>query len=280
MRYTPRELKDNVNVSRISPIKEFFLLLGGTLAVLFVIYVALGFAVDLVVPHLPVEIEQSLGRFYSRIYENTEKTSAGIRLQQLLGDLLKELPEEERYYKVYLVPNPKVNAMALPGGNIVVLSTLLKEVESENELCFVLAHELGHFANRDHLRGLGRRLVLLTISVALLGQDSSVTKFLMNSLLNVEMKFSQRQEKMADLRGLDLLNKRYGQVAGAVDFLDRMAKKEKKGRFLYYFATHPHPKNRIKVLEEQIQKKGYLIKEKIPLDESFKDISGLSAVSR
>ena len=104
----------------------------------------------------------------------------------------------------------------------------------------------------------------------------------MNSLLNVEMKFSQRQEKMADLWALDLLNNRYGHVSGAADFFEKMSKKEKKGRILYYFAPHPYPENRVKTLEEQIQEKGYLVlvKEKIPLDEVFKDIPSVSDVVR
>ena len=46
-----------------------------------------------------------------------------------------------------------MNAVALPGGNIVVFAGLLKEIKSENELAMILGHELGHFAHRDHLRG-------------------------------------------------------------------------------------------------------------------------------
>jgi len=274
VKYTPKEIKENVNVSRHSPIKELFILLGGVLGVVIVVYIALGFAVDLAVSKLPPEVEQSLGKLFSGLYENAEKTPAGIRLQQILDSLVKELPQEKIQYKVHLIPDSKVNAMALPGGNIVVFSALVKEVDSENALAFVLAHELGHFANRDHLRGLGRRLVLLTISVTLLGGDSPATNFLMNSLMNVEMKFSQRQERMADLWALNLLNRRYGHVSGATDFFENMSKKEKGGRLLYYFATHPYPKDRVKILKEQIQERGYLVKEKIPLDEAFKEITG------
>lgn len=282
MKYIPKELKGNINISQTSPIREFFILLGGVLGVILLIYIALGFAVDIIVPKLSPEIEQSLGRLYSKIYENTKKTTAGIRLQQILDKLVQQLPERELQYKAHLVHGSRANALALPGGNIIIFSALIKEVDSENALAFVLAHELGHFANRDHLRGLGRRLVLLTISIALLGGDSSVTNFIMSSVINVEMKFSQRQEKMADLWALDLLNNRYGHVSGAADFFEKMSKKEKRGRILYYFATHPYPKNRVKTLEEQIQEKEYLVlvKEKIPLDEAFKDIPGVSDVAR
>lgn len=278
MRFIPKELKENVNISPRSLLKEFFLLLCATLGIVLIIYIGLGFAVDLVVPKLPPGIETKLGEIYSRAYEDKgDKTAAGIKLQKLLDTLIEELPSREPPYKVHLVHDPMVNALALPGRNIVVFSALIKEVESENGLAFILAHELGHFANKDHLRGLGRTLVMLTISTALLGADNTVTKFLLNSLQNVEMKFSQRQERMADSFGLDLLSKKYGHVAGTVDFFERMSKKEGRGQFLYYFATHPHPEVRLKAIKKQIHEKGYLVKEKIPLDESFLDISYLSS---
>ncbi len=270
MKYVPKELKGNVNVSRTSPLKELTILLGGILGITIAVYAALGFALDLVVTSLPVSIEHKLGSLYSSVYEDSKVTPAGTALQSMLDRLAAEIPPGKDSgqpipeYRVHIVTSTSENAFALPGGNIVVFSALVKESASENELAFVLAHELGHFANRDHLRGLGRRLVLLTASAALFGGDSRVSGFIMNSLLSVEMKFSQHQESAADLWALDLLNRRYGHVAGATDFFKRMSKQEKRGRFLYYFATHPFPESRIRKLEEKIEEKQYLLKDKTP----------------
>ena len=278
MKYTPKELKGNVNVSHNSPVKEFFVLLSGILGLMLIVYIALGLAIDTAASRLPVEIEQRLGSLYSGLYDNIEESEAGKELQAMLDELVKNVSENEKLllqdiqYRVHLVQNPLVNAMALPGGNIIMFSGLIKESESENELAFVLAHELGHFANRDHLRGLGRRLVLLAASAALLGGDSSATNFIMNSLLTVEMKFSQRQETMADLWALDLLNKRYGHVAGAEDFFKKLSKQEKAGRISYYFATHPYPDDRIKKLGNRIEEKGYERKEKTHLVRALQNV--------
>jgi len=68
----------------------------------------------------------------------------------------------------------------------------------------VLAHELGHFANRDHLKGLGRGLILWIISAGILGQDNAITDLAGRSLIGVQMKFSQAQETKADLFALEL----------------------------------------------------------------------------
>jgi predicted Zn-dependent protease len=278
VKYNPRELKGNVNVSSASPVREFLLLLVGIIGICLLVYTVLGFAVDIIVSRIPVTVEDKLADLFSSMYETGEKSEAAERLQHMLDSLVYHVPQEGMPagsalgFKVHLVPHSHVNAMAFPGRHIVVFTALLKETSSENELAFVLAHELGHYANRDHLRGLGRSLVLMAASAALLGADSSATNIIMNSLLKVEMKFSQKQETAADLWALDLLNRKYGHVSGATDFFANRAQKENKGRIRYYFATHPYPDNRVKRLEDRIEEKGYIIKDKTALDEVFDNL--------
>jgi predicted Zn-dependent protease len=233
------------------------------------IYVALGLAVDLIVPRIPWKIEKNLESLFLKNYISIEKTSARENLQQLLDNISNELPSHNISYKVHLIEDPQANAIALPGGNIIVYSGILNDLGSENELAFVMSHELGHFSNRDHLRGLGRFLVLWTLSTAIIGHDNFVTQFLAGSLVNVEMKFSQRQETRADLFAIDLLNKRYGHVGGADSFFKKIREKEKRGHLSYYFASHPHPNERIEAMEEYVRKKGYRKEATIPLSDRF-----------
>ncbi len=270
MRYTPKELQDDVAISHASPLKEFFVLLGGLLGILLVVYVALGFAVEGVVSRLSPEYEEFLGAFFAARYDQGEKSVPERRLQKLLDDLAGKEEKDARKYRVHVVKHPAVNAAALPGGHVLIFDALIREVESENELSFVLAHELGHFANRDHLRGFGRGLVLLVLSTAVFGQDSSISGFFLNSLHNMEMQFSQRQEKQADLMAVDVLQRKYGHVSGATDFLENISKTDKKGRFAYFFATHPYPQDRIAAIEEYIVSQQYVKKKKTTLDPFFR----------
>ncbi|MDD5260025.1 MAG: M48 family metallopeptidase, partial [bacterium] len=168
-------------------------------------------------------------------------------------------------YKVYVQENPQANAIALPAGNIVVFSGLIKEVKSENEMAMVLAHELGHFRHRDHLRGMGRQLLLLLIASAFLRNDASSSNVLLSSINNLQMRFSQGQERAADQYGLDLLNKTYGHASGATDFFAKMARRDDWPKFMYFFSTHPYPASRIQAITERIQEKGYLLGKVEPL---------------
>jgi Zn-dependent protease with chaperone function len=76
-----------------------------------------------------------------------------------LNKLIQRVQEVAR---LPITPDPGVlrsmvpNAFALPGGRVYVLSGLLAQAQSPDELVGVLAHELGHVARRDGLRGLIR----------------------------------------------------------------------------------------------------------------------------
>jgi len=259
VKYTPKELKENVNVSHTSPIKEFFLLSGGVLTFLVVIYVILGFCVNLIAPLLSAETERTLGRPFEKIYAGAEKNEDSQKLWMLLKGLEEVMPEKKMPFKAHLVKNRAVNAVALPGGNIVIYTGLWEEVNSDEEITFVLAHELGHFANRDHLKSLGRGLLLYSFLAITIGSDSSLTNFIGQSLTGVHMKFSQNQETMADKYALDLMSRRYGQVTGAIEFMQKIAAKEKRGHLAYYFSTHPHPETRLDIMKKEIRENGYII---------------------
>lgn len=271
MKYSAREIKGNVNITAESPIKGFLDLLGRIVVVLLLVYLVLGLVVDYIAPRLSVDAEIKIGKLYSGALERKGKLKTEEKIQAVVDDLVKHsasLPEFK--YKVYVLDSKDENALALPAGRIVILSGLLKDVKSQNELAMILAHELGHFSNRDHLKGIGRGLVFLTLATLAFGTDSSVSRLIADAINSIERSFSQTQEKAADLYALDLLNKTYGHAGGALDFYQRMADKEKYARFLYVFSTHPRMKDRLNLLKEAIKNNDYKSREKTPVNFSYK----------
>jgi len=266
LKYTPKLLTKNVNISITHPLREFAILTAGILGALILVYVLLGFALEwVVVPRIPQSVERSLGELFLGNYA-VEDSPERQYLQGILDRLVEHEPSQTLDYQIHVEENPMVNAMALPGGHIVLYQGLLDRVESENELAMILGHELGHFAERHHLKGLGRGLVLLVLSATLLGDQSGITQFLQDSLARVESRFSQRQEQQVDEFGLHLLQKTYHHVAGATDFFERIQKGEPEGPLSYFFASHPSPANRVDFLNELIASAQYPIGEKTPLD--------------
>ncbi len=258
MKFTPRLPEKNVNVTPTSPLRDFFVLLTGLLAIVVGVYVLLGFAVDLIVPRISPATEQKLAGYFSNMWKSSASDSEKSQsVQKLLNTMQEGCIEMPYSLVVHVSENPLLNAVALPGGNIVIFSGLLEKLESENELSFVLAHETGHFVNRDHLRGLGRLMIFMTISAVVFGTDSSVGNFLAQWLNITEMSFSRSQESKADKYALDVLNCVFGHVGGATDFFEKISKEERTGFMSHYLSTHPESRKRISSLKEYGRLKGF-----------------------
>jgi Zn-dependent protease with chaperone function len=273
MKYTPRQPGSNVNVTPTSPLREFFLLTAGLLGMVMLIYIVLGLAVDLIAPRISTNLENKMGGLFVGSIEAKDSDSIrGTYIRSLVEALQDRCAQLPYLFKVHIRQSPTVNAVALPGGHIILFTGLLDRVASENELAFVLAHEMGHFAHRDHLRGIGRAFVFITISTLLLGTDSTVSKMLANALNLTEMSFSRKQETRADEFALETLHCDYGHVAGATDFFEKISKEKDPGKFGHYFASHPESRKRISHLENIIRSRGFKLGKRKPLPEPWRQL--------
>lgn len=57
-----------------------------------------------------------------------------------------------------IVDSPDVNAFSMPGGYVLVTRGLFERMRNESELAGVLAHEIAHVAQKDHLAALQQSL--------------------------------------------------------------------------------------------------------------------------
>ncbi|MDD5069212.1 MAG: M48 family metallopeptidase [Candidatus Omnitrophica bacterium] len=257
MDYKPKLIEANDNISKKSALKELLSLLAALLLIVSVVYISLGFAVDVIVAKMPDKLENSLSKVFAKLYKEKTRTKEEGYLQAILDNLAKGLQDRDDIYTVQIVEDSHVNALAIPGNRIIIFSELLKEISSENEISFVLAHELGHFYHNDHLKAFGRSLVFFAISTVLLGEKNPASGFMQNSISNLEMKFSQSQEKNADIFALTLLNRVNGNVNGSLEFMNLLTKKTKTPKFMAFFSSHPHPQKRLDYIKETIRQRKY-----------------------
>ncbi|QTA81674.1 Peptidase, M48 family [Desulfonema limicola] len=273
MKYTPGIVKENVNISKESPVYEFFILLSGLLLIILGLYFILGFAINIIVPEISPELENILGKNLINRFEMPENSGKRNKsLQDFADNLQKKCINLEYNFILHIVESSQINAIALPGGHIVVFSELIDTIDSENELAFVLFHEMGHFANRDHLKGIGRSIVFIAITSLLLGSDNQLVNLMTQGIQLGENKFSREQEIAADEFALRSLNCFYGNTAGAADFFNKLADNEKPSGFIgKYYLTHPESKNRAAHLENYSNAQGFKTQGRlIPVPENIK----------
>ncbi len=273
MKFKSREITDGVNVTPTHPLKELCILVGGIVGTLVAIFFVLGWIAGWLVAKIPAKYEEKLGRLYAYAFADSthskELDAAEAYLQDIVDRLAADLPEKRFPYRVSIHCSQQANAFAIPGGQIVILSELLKQVQSEQELAMVLGHEIGHHVNRDHLRGLGRSLAIMTVMMAIgvseqSGMAQKVANYTGNLLL---LRYSRSAEMAADNVGFQLVQYHYAKPHGALDLFKTFEKLVPKSatKFPAWGLTHPHPQARFQRLRERLTKSSASQHERKPL---------------
>ena len=233
--------------------REWVIFVRGGLGLIILVVITLitiTLIVHLGVQHLPNSVESFIWRHLQTMdfQESPIATESYPVVQRVFASLPK--PDIPPYLtlKVAVMKEIDSNAFAYPHGTIVIFEGLLKTIKSENALAFVLAHEVGHYAHRDHFKTmleLGLYSILSSIVDGMMTIPSTA----------VQARFSQNTETAADLYALDVLYKRYGHVGGATEFFSTIHHNDFEG--LALFASHPLSKKRIEVLRARIKEKQF-----------------------
>lgn len=228
----------SVNVSKVSPLKRFMQLMLGLLLTLVAIYAVLGILIDLLAPHIPKTAEIKMGSAILSEWTVVDDDPVLESYEAILIKLVGEIEAEK--YHIRILEDKTLNAFAIPGNIIGFTTEFVEEIDDEEMIAFALAHELGHFENRDHIKGYGRLMVLYGL-VNLVTDDGSLSKLVLDILSKTEMKFSQKGELAADAYGASLVEVAYGSSQGGIDFFKEMSAISERSQLKSYFDSHPHP---------------------------------------
>ncbi len=271
MKFVARQLTGNVNVSPGGEGKPFLKGLFVFCALFFVVYFVLILLVDGLITYVPERVDRALaGVFAQHIKTPSSWEPQRERLEGVLDGLLETYDGPQYDFRVDILENEQMNALAFPGGNIVLTSTLVESLTSENELAMILGHELSHYRQHDHLRALGRMAVFMGLmTVWSAGTNSNpLGSYVVNSISTFDLKYSRRQERLADDYGLTFLITRYQHAGGAVGVFEKLKKDyeaEERIPFVQFFSTHPSMENRIQHLRQLIRENDYQERDQIPL---------------
>lgn len=222
--------------------------------VLFVFF-AVGWVVDLIVPSISAEREAALFSKWNPIRETTLEDPAKLQpARKILDRLIQDPAVPKLPYRLSLISNPTPNAFAFPGGTIGLTSGLLDTLDSQAALTFVLAHELGHFHQRDHLRGLGRAVGGGIAFAIIFGGEMGSSRFSDTFTYILDRSYSRDQEEGADLFGLGLVFRTYGETDGCDQLFRVLQKSSETPDWAYMLSTHPAPKDRIEQLRQEAER--------------------------
>ena len=188
------------------------------------------------------------------------KDQSSLNYINSLGQyLIRSLPlgERERKWFFGVLETDSVNAFAAPGGYVLITKGLFDLLESEDQIAFVLAHEISHVVKKHHIKVINDQRRMDKLISTMQEKISQPNELLsdMNSLFKdfATKGLDKNAEHEADLDGA-LLAARAGfnSFAGHEVLLLLSEFYAKGNEAELFFKTHPHPLRRIDVLNEQL----------------------------
>lgn len=211
--------------------------------------------VELAVDRIPVEWEQKIGESAYRdflLQQTLLKDGPAVAaINEITHRLTEQIPDNPYKFEISVVKSDVVNAFALPGGYVVVLTGLLQKAESGEEVAGVLSHELNHVLQRHGLDRMVKQIGLIGIMTIVFGDQQGLIGLMKQ--VGVELltlKFGRAQETEADVTGLRLLHRAKIDPTGMVTFFQRLSEKE-NGR-VEWLSTHPMSAGRAERLKAEI----------------------------
>jgi len=166
-------------------------------------------------------------------------------------------------FRFFVIKDDSLNAFAVPGGLVFINTGLLEEVDREDELAAVMAHELAHVQARhlakriEKLSRLNLATAAMTIAALLLsqGQGGDIIITTASALAATKaLAYSRADEEEADRLAFEYLVKAGYDPRGMIEVFNKIVRHSwlLSGNMPNYLLTHPTTPERISYLESLI----------------------------
>jgi Zn-dependent protease with chaperone function len=205
-------------------------------------------------PHIPVAWEEQLGQSVVRQLAPPERQCRDIaragKVEEILATLASSVSQAPYSFRVIVVNDPSVNALAVPGGTIVVFQGLLDKTGSAEELAGVLAHEMQHILRRHTTRAILQQVSMKVLLAAAVGDAKGLSYGLEGAQVLGMLRYSRQYEEEADAEGIRMLIASGIDPRGLFSLFETIQKDGKKSlKIPAYLSTHPDMEGRIQMLK-------------------------------
>lgn len=209
--------------------------------------------------------EAGLWMYMDKAESNLKSSGRIVTDEQLnsyvAGIICKLTPDQCPHMRFYIVETPDFNASMAPNGFMQIWTGLLLRSQNEDQLAYVLGHEIGHY-NRRHSLQQWRRTKNTTTGLAVfqlltagagIGVAGDIAYIVGIAGL---MAYSRDMEREADDIGFDLmLAAGYDPREAPKIWRNLIEEKEAAGDSMpsIFFASHPSTSERMDTLEKRAQ---------------------------
>jgi predicted Zn-dependent protease len=161
-------------------------------------------------------------------------------------------------FEFYVLDSDVINAFALPGGPVFITTGLLFQLDAEDQIAGVLAHEIVHVLARHSAQRIAQNELtnglVGAVGVASGEASAAQTAAMIGQLIN--MQYGRGDELQSDALGVCLMIDAGYDPEGMIAVMQVLAEASGGQRQPEFFSTHPNPDRRIAEIEEAIATAG------------------------
>ncbi len=144
-----------------------------------------------------------------------------FNLNKIFNNLMKYVNRTNINYSYKVVKTDEINAYAIAGGRMYINTGIIDFLDTEDEIAFVIAHEISH----NELRHCIKRVQYAAIASSI---DPNLGEIVQVAYGIYSMPFTKYDEFDADELGVNLMKKAGYDKQGAVSFFKKLEELEKE----------------------------------------------------
>ena len=247
---------DNINVTEGNPLKDFFQIVLNLVLILACVYMFVFALSGIIIKNLSSKQQVLIENFISPLVKPCEIVELSDIEKQRLTDIKNRILKVDTKFPdtsnldINVMRKKQLNALCYPNGHIYITSSLYKELKSEEELTFVIAHEMAHYRYKDHLLNLRRNIsnsVILIMIAFANPNNKDIARAVEGSLSITDLTFSRRAEEKADKYAIKIMNILYGNARAGLDVMEKL--RIKNSFDIEFLSTHPNFDKRINYIK-------------------------------
>lgn len=198
------------------------------------------------------QASQQLEKEY-KVWDNPEQQA---RLDSIGQRLASTSSRQDIEFKFKMLDTDMINAMALPGGNVYATRALMQKFPDDDQLAFVLGHEIAHVEQRHSVDKMGETILRKLLTLPLSFRQWNLSKFALNAGDDIiGNRYTQVKETEADKIGQEHIARMGIDPDKAADAMKHLmevsgGKHDIPVRIEQIFSDHPPSQQRIDSLHQ------------------------------
>lgn len=191
-------------------------------------------------------VSEKITEYFGIVYDQDKQS----RIEKIGKKLAEASARYQIIYNFEILDEKEPNAMALPGGYIYITKGLFEDLDTDDQIAAVLAHEMAHVEARHSIYRLQEALGYSALMVIINSNAEGNKQKTSAAISQLFLSYSRRDEFEADRLAVGYMKKTGYNPLSMIEVLNKLKEIDKKKPIeLIHAHTHPYIYDRIRELK-------------------------------